>query len=286
MLNALTVDVEDYFQVSAFDRYVERSQWDSYPLRVVQNTGRVLDLFDSFGVKGTFFVLGWVAERCPALVREIAGRGHEIACHGYGHELVYRIGPEKFREDIRRTKAILEDQSGGRVNGYRAPSYSVTGDSLWALEILVEEGFRYDTSIFPVRHDVYGIPGARRFPHTMETAAGPLVEFPLTTLPLLWQRYQLPIAGGGYLRLLPAAVLKYGMRRINEREGEPAVLYFHPWEMDPGQPRIKAGFRSTFRHYQNLASTERKLKELLGSLRFAPMAEVLARSLAEIGGAR
>jgi len=277
MLNALTVDVEDYFQVSAFERYVDRSKWDTYPLRVVENTSRVLDLFDEFSVKGTFFVLGWVADRCPALVRDICDRGHEIACHGYGHELVYKIGPERFRADIREAKAILEDQCGVQVNGYRAPSYSITSKSLWALEILVEEGFTYDSSIFPVMHDLYGIPDAERFPHVIRTVAGPLVEFPLTTLPirLAWKKLRLPIAGGGYLRLLPVELLRYGVRRINEGEQQPTVLYFHPWEIDPDQPRIKAGLKSSFRHYQNLAGTENKLKKIISSFEFTTMYRTL-----------
>lgn len=185
-LNALSIDVEDYFQVSAFERYVERSQWDSYPLRVVENTGRVIDLLEEFGVKATFFILGWVAQRCPDLVRRIRDAGHEIACHGYGHELVYRIGPERFREDIRRSKAILEELSGVQVRGYRAPSYSITAKSLWALDILVEEGFSYDSSIFPVYHDVYGIPDAPRFPHLIRRQSGEIMEFPLTTYPFRW----------------------------------------------------------------------------------------------------
>jgi len=277
-VNALTIDVEDYFQVTAFERAIERASWDTLPLRVIGNTRRILDLLDRHGLKGTFFILGWVAERAPDLVREIARRGHEVACHGYGHELVYRIGPAAFREDIRRAKAILEGICGTAVWGYRAPSYSVTGRSLWALEILVEEGFRFDSSIFPVVHDTYGIPDAGRFPHLIDTAAGPLVEFPLTTLPIRlgFKEFRLPIAGGGYLRLLPVGVVRRGMAAVNRREREPAVLYFHPWEIDPDQPRIAAGFRSRFRHYQNLDRMEGKLIHLFENLKFAPMREVLA----------
>ena len=277
LANALTIDVEDYFQVTAFERHIDRAQWDGIPLRVVDNTLRTLDLLDRFQLKGTFFTLGWVAERCPQLAPQIVARGHEIACHGYGHELVYQIGPERFRSDIRRAKAIIEDQCGVRVHGYRAPSYSITNRSLWALDILVEEGFSYDSSIFPVRHDTYGIPGAERFPHTIETQAGPLKEFPLTTLPISigWKKLSLPIAGGGYLRLLPVELIRYGMARINTREHQPAVLYFHPWEIDPGQPRIKASLKSRFRHYQNLAGTEGKLSHLFQALKFASMRDVL-----------
>ncbi|MFH1027763.1 MAG: XrtA system polysaccharide deacetylase, partial [Pseudomonadota bacterium] len=205
-------------------------------------------------------------------------RGHEIACHGYGHELIYQIGPERFRADIRRSKSLLEDQCGMRVFGYRAPSYSITKQSLWALDILVEEGFTYDSSIFPVLHDTYGIPDAERFPHTIRTGAGPLVEFPLTTLPLQlgWKKMRLPIAGGGYLRLLPVGIIRRGIDKINQIEKQPAVLYFHPWEIDPEQPRIKAGLKSSFRHYLNLEKTEGKLAHLFGRIKFAPMKEVLS----------
>jgi polysaccharide deacetylase family protein (PEP-CTERM system associated) len=278
-LNALTIDVEDYFQVNAFARVIRQDQWGSYPLRVEGNTRRILDTLDSFGIKATFFVLGWVAERLPGLAREIQRRGHEVACHGYGHELIFQIGPERFRADIRRSKALLEDQCGVRVNGYRAPSYSITKRSLWALDILVEEGFSYDSSIFPVIHDTYGIPDAERFPHTLQTGAGPLLEFPLTTLDfqLGWKKLRLPIAGGGYLRLLPVGIIRRGIESINRREQQPAVLYFHPWEIDPGQPRIgHAGVKSRFRHYLNLDKTEGKLAYLYRNLRFGTMGDVLS----------
>jgi polysaccharide deacetylase family protein (PEP-CTERM system associated) len=278
LINCLTIDVEDYFQVNAFTPYVRQDQWDSFPLRVDGNTRRILDILDSYSIKATFFVLGWVAERLPLLVREIHQRGHEIACHGYRHELVYKIGPDRFRADIRRSKMLLEDQIGGRVSGYRAPSYSITRKSLWALDILIEEGFTYDSSIFPVIHDTYGIPDAERFPHVLQTGRGSLVEFPLTTLPLrlFSKEMRLPIAGGGYLRLLPVVIIHKGIETINTREKQPAVLYFHPWELDPDQPRIKAGMKSTFRHYVNLHRTERKLRYLFERVRFAPMKEILS----------
>jgi polysaccharide deacetylase family protein (PEP-CTERM system associated) len=280
MRNCLTIDVEDYFQVNAFADHVRRDQWDTYPLRVDGNTRRILDILDNCNIKATFFVLGWVAERLPALIKEIHQRGHETACHGYGHELIYKIGPDRFRADIRRSKMLLEDQIGQRVSGYRAPSYSITRKSLWALDILIEEGFTYDSSIFPVIHDTYGIPDAERFPHVLQTGAGSLVEFPLTTLPLrlFSKEMRLPIAGGGYLRLLPVIVIQKGIETINTREKQPAVLYFHPWELDPDQPRIKAGMKSTFRHYVNLRRTESKLHYLFSSLRFAPMKEVLSEN--------
>ena len=277
MINALTIDVEDYFQVNAFARQIPCDQWDSYPLRVESNTHRILDLLDEFRVKATFFVLGWIAERVPALVQEIHRRGHEVACHGYGHQLIYSIGPGRFREDVSRARRILEDICGERVLGYRAPSYSITAKSLWALDILIEEGFSYDSSIFPVIHDTYGIPDASRFPGTLSCASGTIREFPLSTLPLriLGREVRLPVAGGGYLRLLPARVIGGALQRINTRERQPAVLYFHPWEIDPGQPRIKAGCKSRFRHYLNLEKTEGKLRTLLAQLKFGTMREVL-----------
>ena len=277
MMNALTIDVEDYFQVNAFARQISCDQWDSYPLRVERNTHRILDLLDESRVRATFFILGWIAERVPALVREIQKRGHEIACHGYGHQLIYSIGPVKFREDVSKARRILEDICGIPVVGYRAPSYSITAKSLWALDILIEEGFLYDSSIFPVLHDTYGIPDASRFPGTLSCASGTIREFPLSTLPLtlLGRQYRLPVAGGGYLRLLPARVVAGAFESINLREHQPAVLYFHPWEIDPGQPRIKAGYKSRFRHYLNLEKTEGKLRSLLCRLKFGTMREVL-----------
>lgn len=277
ILNALTIDVEDYFQVNAFVRYVRQEEWDSFPLRVDENTRRILDVLDSFSIKATFFILGWVAERCPGLVKEIQTRGHEIACHGYGHELIYMIGPQRFRADVQRAKRLLEDISGVSVKGYRAPSYSITRQSLWAMDILAEEGFTYDSSIFPVMHDTYGIPDAQRFPHIYKTESGTIQEFPLSTWPLRLpgKEMRLPVAGGGYLRLFPASFLIRAIGSINRVEHKPAVLYFHPWEIDPEQPRIKAGLKSRFRHYLNLEKTERKLHKILSELRFGTMSSVL-----------
>ncbi|WP_026840887.1 XrtA system polysaccharide deacetylase [Citrifermentans bremense] len=277
MLNALTIDVEDYFQVNAFEPYIPRENWDRYPLRVAGNVARLLDLLDEYQVKATFFVLGWVAERVPGTVREIQARGHEVACHGYGHQLIFRIGPQLFRDDIRRAKAVLEDITGTAVRGYRAPTYSITRESLWAFDLLLEEGFSFDSSVFPVYHDTYGIPDAPRFPYLVRRAAGTLQEFPLTTLPLklAGKSVQLPIAGGGYLRLLPAALIKWGIDRVNRVEGKPCVLYLHPWEIDPDQPRIQAGWKSRFRHYNNLAKTEDKLRYLLKGVRYGTMSQAL-----------
>lgn len=277
MLNALTVDVEDYFQVTAFEGVVDRDDWAVYPSRVENNTRRVMDLLEEHKLKGTFFVLGWVAERFPMLVREISDAGHEVACHGFGHELVYNLGPDGFRKDLRLAKATLEDITGRQVLGYRAPSYSITDKSLWALDILIEEGFRYDSSIFPIYHDNYGIPGAQRFPHDIRRENGTIREFPLTTMnmDLPGKKLALPIAGGGYLRLLPANIIHWGMRRINQVDGQPAVLFFRPWEIDPEQPRIKARLKSRFRHYVNIDLTEDKLRHLFKGLEFGTMMDVL-----------
>ena len=276
-VNALSIDVEDYFHVNAFKGVVSRQQWDSHPERVVDNTRRILDLLDKHATRATFFVLGWVAERHPELVREIARRGHEVACHGYGHELIFDIGPDRFKADVRRSRLLLEDIVGVKIKGYRAPSFSITDRSMWALDILLEEGFVYDSSMFPIRHDVYGTPDADPFPHRIERSAGMLWEFPLTTIALrfLGSTLRLPIAGGGYLRLFPVGLVLRAFRRINRVDRQPAVLYFHPWELDPGQPRISAPLKSRFRHYLNLRKTEGRVGFLLRSLRFAPMAEVL-----------
>jgi len=271
--NAFTVDVEDYFHVSAFADTVRRDRWDEYESRVERNTHRLLDLLDGFGTKGTFFVLGWVAERHPGLVREIHARGHEIACHGFSHELVYAQRPEVFRQETLRSKKFLEDVVGVAVQGYRAASYSVTRESLWALDILADAGFTYDSSIFPISHDRYGVPGAPRFPFRFELDAGPLREFPLTTA--RYGRMLLPVAGGGYFRLLPYEVTKAGLRRVNSRDGAPAVFYLHPWEVDVDQPRLRGSLVSRLRHYTNIGRCEARLKRLLGDFDWAPMGRVL-----------
>ncbi|HWP59953.1 MAG TPA: XrtA system polysaccharide deacetylase [Candidatus Acidoferrales bacterium] len=275
MTNALTIDVEDYFHVAAFAGVVRRDHWDSYPRRVERNTGRVLELLSQHGVRATFFVLGWVAEKFPGLVRAIREAGHRVGCHGYAHEMVYRNTPEEFRADIRKAKGLLEDAIGGAVESFRAPSYSITAESLWALEILGAEGFTHDSSIFPIVHDQYGIRAARRFPHTKVLKSGRRIkEFPPSTVRLCGINF--PVAGGGYLRLAPYAATSWAIRHINLVERQPAMVYVHPWELDPDQPRIAAPWLSRFRHYQNLESTETKLKKLLERFSFAPMEEVLA----------
>lgn len=258
--HVFSVDVEDYFQVEAFADIVDRSDWNRYPSRVEDNTRRLLDLLEAHEVRATFFILGWVAERFPALVREIVVRGHEPACHSYWHRLIFNLTPEEFRQDTQRAKQAIEQAAGRPVLGYRAPSYSVTSRSLWALEILAQSGFVYDSSIFPIRHDTYGMPSAPRFPFRMDTPSGPISEYPLTTF-RLWGPGNLPVAGGGYLRIFPFAYTRLGVTRARQ-EGLTIVAYIHPWEIDPGQPRLAGRLLSRFRHYTNLAQTPRKLRQL------------------------
>ncbi len=275
VVNAMTIDVEDYFHVSVFDGVVPRHFWEGFESRVCANTERLLDIFEAYEVTGTFFVLGWVAERFPQLVRRIAAAGHEVASHGYGHRLVYDQTPKAFREDVRRAKALLEREAGTPVLGYRAPSYSVTPRSLWALDILIEEGYRYDSSIFPIRHDRYGIPLSPRHAYVLERPKGSLVEAPASTA--RFGPLNLPIAGGGYFRILPYGWTHWGISRVNRLEGRPVIFYLHPWEIDPDQPRLKAGLLSRFRHYRNLGATEGRLRQLFTDFKFGPMARVLER---------
>jgi len=273
IVNAMSVDVEDYFQVSAFDRVVSRAGWDEFDSRVVPNTQRILELFAQEGVRATFFVLGWVAERFPRLVKEIALAGHEIASHGYHHQLLYTLTPAQFREDARTSKALLEQASGSPVLGFRAPSYSIVESSLWALDILIEEGYAYDASIFPIHHDRYGIPNAERHAHVLRRKSGTLIEMPASTTRV--GNVNLPIAGGGYFRLLPYAWTRWGISRVNRRERKAVVFYFHPWELDPDQPRFAVGAASRFRHYTGLAKTAARLRRLLHEFRFTSVADVL-----------
>jgi polysaccharide deacetylase family protein (PEP-CTERM system associated) len=270
----MTVDVEDYFHVSVFEGVVPRLSWDSMESRVVSNTERLLELFDSYRVRGTFFVLGWVAERHPSLIKAIASQGHELASHGYAHRLVYDQTPDTFRDDVRRAKALIEDTAGAAVRGYRAPSFSVTERSLWALDVLVEEGYRYDASIFPIRHDRYGIPDAPRWPHSVASTGGRLFEVPGSTVRVAGTN--LPVAGGGYFRILPYAWTRWGISRVNRVERQPAIFYLHPWEIDPHQPRLQTSALGRFRHYRNLHLTERRLRALMRDFAFGPLETVLA----------
>jgi polysaccharide deacetylase family protein (PEP-CTERM system associated) len=276
-LNAFTVDVEDYFHVAALASAISRSSWETREFRVSANTERLLGVLGERGITGTFFVLGWVAERVPQLVRRIAGAGHEVACHGYSHQLIYTQSQETFRDETRHAKQLLEDLIGEPVRGYRAASFSITPKSRWALDTLIDLGFEYDSSIFPVRHDRYGMPGAARSPGTVESPSGrKIVEFPMSTA--LFGGVPVPVSGGGYFRLLPYRFIRAGLRRINERDGMPFTFYLHPWEVDPEQPRVKVGLLSRVRHYTNLDRCEERLKRLLGEFRFTSMRRALQAS--------
>jgi polysaccharide deacetylase family protein (PEP-CTERM system associated) len=325
MLNALTIDVEDYFQVHAFSDIIGYEDWGKFECRVERNTHRILDLLNGSlqtpngsicnPVTATFFCLGWIAERYPKLIKEIHSQGHEIACHGYAHQLIYHHSREEFREDIHKAKTILEDITGNEVIGYRAPSYSITEKSLWALEILIEEGFKYDSSIFPIRHDFYGFPSAPRFPFMVSFNGNgspefmsligaenleprtlnleprnpnaflfnpkseignpqSIVEFPISTVRL--GRFNIPLSGGGYFRLLPYSLVKSGLKRLNAQERKPFIFYLHPWEFDPDQPRIQGtGMKSKFRHYLNLDKTETRFKNLLSDFQFSSVRKTI-----------
>ena len=270
MRNALTVDVEDYFQVQAFAGTVTADEWESREHRVEANTNRVLDLFADCGVSATFFTLGWVAERWPELVRRIVREGHELASHGYRHDRVFEQTQDAFREDIRRTKGILEDIGGQAISGYRAASFSIDGRTPWAHEILAAEGHRYSSSVYPVKHDIYGMPEAEPTPHSV---AGGLIEIPITTIDVLGRR--LPCGGGGYFRLLPYFWSRWAWRRANGVDGQPFSFYFHPWEIDPGQPRIAGSpLKSRFRHYTNLHKMEAKIRRALGGFSWGRMDDI------------
>jgi polysaccharide deacetylase family protein (PEP-CTERM system associated) len=276
VINALTIDVEEHFQVHAFEKVINRSDWNSQPSRVVANTRRILQLLAHYDVRATFFVLGWVADRHPELVRELVTTGHEIATHGYWHELVYRQRPREFAADLRHSLETIGRAAGSLpVTGYRAPGFSITKQSLWALPVLRDHGIRYDSSIFPlVAHDRYGIHRAARFANKLDSG---LWEFPVSTMALAKQNW--PVAGGGYLRLFPLGVTRYAIRQLNAQK-QPAVVYLHPWEFDPQQPRVPdAPLFSRFRHYVNIAKTESRLKALLEEFRFGPISEVFVSHL-------
>ncbi|MBK9135251.1 MAG: DUF3473 domain-containing protein [Betaproteobacteria bacterium] len=265
--NALTIDVEDYFQVSAFAPYIRRDEWDRRECRIERNVERILALLAERGTKATFFTLGWLAERYPQVVRRIVDGGHELASHGYGHERASDLDARAFRADVARAKRMLEDIGGVPVVGYRAPSFSIGTGNLWAFDVLADAGYHYSSSIYPIAHDHYGMPDSPRFAYRV--GAG-LLEVPVTTVRLL--NRNLPSSGGGYFRLLPYALSRWLIGRVNAADREPAVFYFHPWEIDPGQPRVEGiDAKTRFRHYVNIARTEAKLKRLLDDFRWDRM---------------
>ena len=258
--NYLTVDVEDYYQVSAFEKVIDTNSWNKYESRVEQNTEAILDILSDRDITATFFVVGWIAKKYPDLIRKIVEKGHEIGCHSYWHKKIYDLTPAQFKEDTTRAKSILEDISGKLLKGYRAPSYSITRQSLWALDILADIGFEYDSSIFPTYHDNYGIPDAPRYAYKIDGLN--MMEFPISTIQLIGRN--IPISGGGYFRLFPYAFTKTALKHLNKNEGKPFIFYIHPWEIDPSQPRIRnAGAFSKFRHYVNLETTLCKFHKLL-----------------------
>lgn len=275
--NALTIDVEDYFQVSAFAPHIDRAHWDTTECRVERNMHRMLDMLARHDTKATFFTLGWLAERYPALVRRIVADGHELASHGYGHERVTDLSEAAFFNDIQSAKAILEDIGGVPVVGYRAPSFSIGASNLWALDTLERAGYRYSSSIYPVQHDHYGMPDAPRFAHQIRTG---LMEIPPTTLRLL--NRNLPSSGGGYFRLFPYALSRWMLRQVNQRDAQPAIFYCHPWEIDAEQPRVKGiSAKTRFRHYVNIGRTERRLERLIQDFRWGRMDQIFLKDRAQ-----
>ncbi len=274
MTNALTFDIEEYFHAEAFAGVVRPEEWPALESRVVAGTERILELLGGAKTKATFFVLGWVAARHPRLVLEIHRQGHEVACHGFGHQMLTRLSRAQFTADLRRAKATVEDAAGAEVIGYRAPTFSVVRETLWSLDVMAETGFRYDSSIFPIVHDRYGIPDAPRFPHRRPASdGGTIAEFPLSTVSSF--RWRLPVAGGGYFRLVPYRLTAWAVRHLNQSERQPAIVYLHPWEMDPGQPRLGIGALANLRHSLNTQTTESKLRKLVREFRFAPVRDVL-----------
>ncbi|HRQ06203.1 MAG TPA: DUF3473 domain-containing protein [Nitrosomonas halophila] len=277
MRNALTIDVEDYFQVSAFSPYIPRSEWEALPCRVERNVDRILALLDENDIKATFFTLGWIAERYPAMVQQIVANGHELASHGYAHHRVTEMNPAQFRDDIIRSKQLLEDIGGLPIAGYRAPSFSIGSHNLWALDCLEEAGYRYSSSIYPVRHDHYGMPDAPRFAFH-PNPSGKLLELPVTTVRMFGRN--LPSGGGGYFRLWPYAVSRWFLQRVNMVDRQPVIFYFHPWEIDPDQPRQQAiNFKTRFRHYLNLSRMEKRLAALTRHFHWGRMDQVFLKQL-------
>ncbi|WP_456371457.1 XrtA system polysaccharide deacetylase [Thermodesulfatator atlanticus] len=271
MKNALSIDVEEYFQVVAFSSVIAQEDWDKMPSRVEKPTLLILEMLAERGIKATFFCLGWVAKKHPSLIRQIATKGHEIASHGVSHRPIYALSPQEFRKEAVESKKILEDLSGKEVKGFRASTYSITPKTTWALEMLAEAGYAYDSSIFPIHHDLYGFPQAPRYPFVFREYG--LIEFPISTANL--GKINIPVAGGGYFRLFPYTLTRYFLNKINQKENRPFVFYAHPWEFDPAQPRIKAPLKSRFRHYLNLSKTRKRFEKLLTDFSFASLEEVL-----------
>lgn len=271
LTNAISIDVEDYFQVSAFEKTIDRNNWDSLEHRVEQNLEKVLELFSESDTKATFFTLGWIAERHPKIIKKIVSQGHELASHGYGHQRVSDLSREEFRVDITKAKKILEDTSGKEILGYRAPSYSIGKDNIWALEVLAETGHSYSSSIYPIQHDHYGYPEAPRF--TFRDQKTGLIEVPISTVQFMNRMF--PVGGGGFFRFYPYQLSRWAINRVNEVENESTVFYFHPWELDPGQPRqVNISAKTRFRHYLNLHKTEPRLRQLLQDFQWGRMDEV------------
>ena len=274
--NAMTIDVEDYFQVSAFARHISRDDWHHLPCRIERNMDVILKLLDEHDAKATFFTLGWIAERYPEMVKRICDNGHEIASHGYHHLKASEQTMEEFRQDVKSSKALLEDISGCKVKGYRAPSFSINGENLWALDVLKDEGYEYSSSIYPIRHDHYGMPDAPRFGFRPQGPDG-ILEIPATTAAFFGRN--LPASGGGYFRMLPYPLSRFLMNRVNAKDGESCIFYFHPWEIDPGQPRQQGvGFKTRFRHYVNLSRMEDKISSLLLDFQWGRMDEIFLAS--------
>ena len=274
LTNALTIDVEDYFQVSAFAPYIKRSEWDTRECRIERNVGRILDMLLERETKATFFTLGWIAERYPSLIRRIVAEGHELASHGYGHERASDLTEATFYEDIRVAKQILEDMCGVAVKGYRAPSFSIGVGNLWAFDSLVRAGYQYSSSVYPIQHDHYGMPDSPRFAYQVRPG---LLEIPITTLRVLDRN--LPSSGGGYFRLLPYAMSRWMLNRVNSGDQQPGIFYFHPWEIDVDQPRIDGvDSKTRFRHYVNISRMEGKIKQLLGDFKWGRMDEVFLKN--------
>ncbi len=276
LVDGLSVDLEDYYHVEAFAEQISRARWSALPSRIRQNTQRTLALLERTGCRATFFVLGWVAEREPGLIRELAQAGHELACHSHLHRHLHGLTPSQFRDDLARSRYAIENAAGMKVVGFRAPSFSVTRKTLWALEILAEEGFEYDSSIFPIHHDLYGIPDAPRRIHRRQLPSGRAIwEVPPSTLRI--GKVNLPVGGGGYLRLFPLWFTRWAIETIHRQDGQPTIVYFHPWELDPDQPRLQGSWKSRLRHYNGLAKTEGRLQEILSHGSFQPLINLVRR---------